>query len=146
MAFIMNRLENEFEKMDYEKSDIAYQDFEKCRRNPDQSMMSYPREMDRTYTKMIKEDHGTRLSDVILARRLLRRSGFNADEQRHVLASCSHEYDLAKIETVLRLTYGDAAKDDSRRRFAQHHSGNHKPHKGMAKATNVPSRSSSGTE
>ena len=133
MTFIMNRLENEFDKMDYEKSDIAYQDFEKCRRSPNQSMMSYLREMDRTYTKMIKEDQGTRLSDVTLARRLLRRSGLNADEQRHVLASCNHEYDLIKIKTALRLTYGDAAKDDSRRRFAQNHPHNNKMHKGQGK-------------
>ena len=75
--------------------------------------------MDRTYTKMIKEDEGTRLSEVTLARRLLRRSGLNHDEQRHVLASCGHEYNLDKIRTALRLTYGDANRDDSRRRFSQ---------------------------
>jgi hypothetical protein len=137
-AFIMNRLENEFDKMGYEKSDIAYQDFDKCRRSPNQSMMSYLREVDRTYTKMIKEDHGTRLSDVTLARRLLQRSGLNADEQRHVPASCNHEYDLMKIKTALRLTYGDAAKDDSRRRFAQNHANNNKPHKGQGKDPRRP--------
>ena len=54
------------------------------------------------YTKMIKEDKGTKLSDVTLARRLLRRSGLNHDEQRHVLASCNHEYNLDKIKTALR--------------------------------------------
>ena len=68
---------------------------------------------------MIKEDEGTILSEVTLARRLLRRSGLNHDEQRHVLASCGHEYNLDKIRTALRLTYGDANRDDSRRRFSQ---------------------------
>ena len=40
-------------------------------------------------------------------------------DQRHVLASCGHEYNLDKIRTALRLTYGDANRDDSRRRFSQ---------------------------
>ena len=87
MSFIMQRLESEFDKLDHEKSEIAYQDFERCRRSPNQSMYSYLRDMDRTYVKMNKEDPSTRLSDTTLARRLLRRSGLNADEQRHVLAS-----------------------------------------------------------
>ena len=82
-------------------------------------MTSYLRDMDRTYTKMIKEDEGTRLSEVTLARRLLRRSCLNHDEQRHVLASCGHEYNLDKIRTALRLTYGDENRDYSRRRFSQ---------------------------
>ena len=82
-------------------------------------MTSYLRDVGRTYTKMIKEDEGTRLSEVTLARRLLPRSGLNHDEQRHVLASCGHEYNLDKIRTALRLTYGDANRDDSRRCFPQ---------------------------
>ena len=82
-------------------------------------MSAYIRDMDRTYTKMVKEDEGTRLSEVTLARRLLRRSGLNQDEQRHVLASYGHQYDLDKIRTALRLTYGDAYRDDSKRRFFQ---------------------------
>ena len=71
-------------------------------------MTSCLRNMDRTYTKMINEDEEARLSEVTLARRLLRRSGLNHDEQRHVLASCGHEYNLDKIRTALRLIYGDA--------------------------------------
>ena len=116
---IMSRLNKEFEKLDFEKSELAYQEFERCKRNPGQPMTSYLRDMDRTYTKMIKEDEGTRLSEVTLARRLLRRSGLNHDEQRHVLASCGHEYNLDKIRTALRLTYGDANRDGARRRFSQ---------------------------
>ena len=119
LDMIMTRLNKEYEKLDFEKSELAYQDFERCRRTPGQSMSAYLRDMDRTYTKMIKEDEGTRLYDVTLARRLLRRSGLNHDEQRHVLASCEHKYDLEKIRTALRLTYGDANRDDSKRRFSQ---------------------------
>ena len=119
LEMIMHRLNKEFEKLDFEKSELAYQDFERCRRTPGQPMTAYLRDMDRTYTKMIKEDEGTRLSEVTLARRLLRRSGLNQDEQRHVLASCGHQYDLEKIRTALRLTYGDANRDDSKRRFSQ---------------------------
>ena len=119
LGMIMSRFNKEFEKLDFEKSELAYQEFERCKRNPGQPMTSYFRDRDRTYTKMIKEDEGTRLSEVTLARRLLRRSGLNHDEQRHVLASCGHEYNLDKIRTALRLTYGDANRNDSRRRFSQ---------------------------
>ena len=82
-------------------------------------MTSYLHDMDGTYTKMIKEDEGTRLSKVLLARMLLRRSGLNHDEKLHTLASCGHEYNLDKIRTALRLTYADANRDDARRRFSQ---------------------------
>ena len=116
---IMTRLNKEFEKLDFEKSELAYQEFERCKRTPGQKMTAYVRDMDRTYTKMIKEDDGTKLSEVTLARRLLRRSCLNHDEHRHVLASCNHEYNLDKIKTALRLTYGDASRDDSKRRFSQ---------------------------
>ena len=82
-------------------------------------MTSYLRDMDGTYTKMIKEDEGTRLSEVTLVRRLLRRSGLNQDEYRYVLASCGRQYDLDKILSALRLTYGNANRDHSKRRFSQ---------------------------
>ena len=119
LEMIMSRLSKESEKLEFEKSELAYQEFERCKRKPGQPMTSYLRDMDRTYTKMIKEGEGTRLSEVTLARRLLRRSGLNHDEQRHVLASFGHEYNLDRIRTALRLTYGDANRDDARRRFSQ---------------------------
>ena len=100
----MSRLNKEFDKLDFEKSELAYQEFERCRRNPGQPMTSYLRDMDRTYTKRIKEDEGTRLSEATLARKLLRRSGLKHDEKRHVLASCGHEYNHDKTRTALRLT------------------------------------------
>ena len=119
LDIIMTRLNKEFEKLDFEKSELAYQEFERCKRTPGQQMTAYLRDMGRTYTKMAKEDESTKLSDVTLARHLLRRSGLNHDEQRHVPASCNHEYNLDKIKTALRLTYGDASRDDSKRRFSQ---------------------------
>ena len=90
---------------------MVYQQFERCKRISSQQMTSYFRDMDRTYTKMIKEDEGTKLSDVTLALRLLRRSGLNEDGQRHLLANCSHQYDLEEIKVTLRLTFGDASRD-----------------------------------
>ena len=107
-----------FEKLDFGKSDLPNQEFERCRRNPGQPMISYFRDMDLTYTKMIKKDEGTRLSEVTLARELLRRPGLNQDEQRNFLASCGHQYDLDQIRIALRLTYGDANRDDSKRRLS----------------------------
>ena len=80
-------------------------------------MTAYLRDMDRTYTKMIKEDEGTKLSYVKLTYRLLRRSGLNHSEQRHVLANCNHEYNLEKIKTDLCLIFGDVSRDESKRRF-----------------------------
>ena len=51
---IMSRLNKEFEKLDFEKSELAYQEFERCKRNLGHPMTSYLRDMDRTYTKMIE--------------------------------------------------------------------------------------------
>ena len=118
LDMIMTLLNKEFEKLDFEKSELAYQEFERCKRTLGQQMTAYLRDMDRTYTKKIKEDEGTKLSEVMLARRLLRRSGLNHDEQRHILAGCNHEYNLVKIKTAPHLTYGDASLDDSKRRFS----------------------------
>ena len=74
--------------------------------------------MHRTYTKMLKEDKGTTISDMSMARRILRRSDLSADEQRQVLSSCGHVYDMDKIKDALLLTFGDAHKNDRKRPFA----------------------------
>ena len=91
------RLIKKFEKLDFEKSELASLEFERCKRNPGQPMTSCLCDMERTYTKMTKRNEGTRLSEVTLARQLLRRSGLNHDEQSQVLASCGHKYNLDKI-------------------------------------------------
>ena len=75
------------------------------------------RDMQRAYHRMLKEDQGTVISNTSMARRLLRRSGLTLEEQRQVLSSCGHDYDLDKIKDALRLTYGDTHKDDHRRPF-----------------------------
>ena len=59
------------------------------------------------------------ISNQSMARRVLRRSGFSHKEQRQVLSSRGHEYDLDKIKDALRLTYGDAHKDDHKRPFSR---------------------------
>ena len=64
LDMIMTRRNKEFEKLDFEKSELAYQEFERCKRTPGQQMTAYLRDMDRTYTKMIKEDEGAKLSEV----------------------------------------------------------------------------------
>ena len=115
---MMSMLNKEYDRPEWEKADHATEQFEKCRRAPGQKMVAYLREMHRLYTRMIKEDKGTMISDTSMARRILRRSGLSADEQRQVLSSCGHVYDMDKIKDALRLTYGDAHKDDKRRPFA----------------------------
>ena len=47
---IMNRLRKEFDKLGFEKSELAYQNFERCGRTPGQPMSAYLQDMDRTYT------------------------------------------------------------------------------------------------
>ena len=111
-------LDREYDRPEWEKADHAAEQFEKCRRAPGEKMIAYLRNIHRAYVRMLKEDKGTMISDNSMARRILRRSGLSADEQRQVLASCNHMYDLEKIKDALRLTYGDAHKDDRKRPFA----------------------------
>ena len=56
------------------------------------------------------EDGGSSIfgCDMSMARRILRRSGLSTDEQRQVLSSCGHTYDIGKIKDALHLTFGDA--------------------------------------
>ena len=114
---IMQLLDKEYDRPEWEKADHATEMFEKCRRVPGQRMVAYMRDMQRAYHRMLKEDQGTVISNTSMARRLLRRSGLTLEEQRQVLSSCGHDYDLDKIKDALRLTYGDTHKDDHRRPF-----------------------------
>ena len=81
-------------------------------------MIAYPRNINRNYGRMLKEDKETMISDNSMTRRILCRCGLSANEQRQVLASCNHVYEQKKIKDALRLTYGDAHKDDRKRSFA----------------------------
>ena len=116
-------LDAEYDTMDYEKADLAHQEFEKCRRSPGMSMKRYLLEMDKSYKKMIKEDPGTKLSDQTLARRLLRRSGLATHEKRQIIAASGHAYSLEDVKQALRLTFGDCQKDDRSRPFYQKNEG-----------------------
>ena len=118
LSDMMDMLNKEFDRPEWEKADNAAEQFEKCRRAPGEKMIAYLRNIHRTYTKMLKEDKGTMVSDTSMARRILRRTGLSADEQRQVLSSCGHVYDMEKIKDALRLTHGDAHKDDRKRPFA----------------------------
>ena len=118
LSDMMKMLDREYDRPEWEKADHAAEQFEKCRRAPGEKMIAYLRNIHRAYVRMLKEDKGTMISDNSMARRILRRSGLSADEQRQVLASCNHMYDLEKIKDALRLTYGDAHKDDRKRPFA----------------------------
>ena len=118
LSDMMGMLNKEFDRPEWEKADHAAEQFEKCRRAPGEKMIAYLRNMHRTYTKMPKEDKGTMISDMSMARRILRRSGLSADEQRQVLSSRGHVYDVDKIKDALRLTFGDAHKVDRKRPFA----------------------------
>ena len=110
LEMTMDRINKEFEKLDFEKSELAYQDFARCRRTPGQPMTAHFRDMGRTYTKMIKEDESTRLSEVTLARRLIRRSGLNLlnpkpehttpGQERSGKIGCQHNYLLRKLKST----------------------------------------------
>jgi len=115
---ILHLLNKEYDRPAWEKADHAAELFDKCRRSPGQKMIAYLREMHLSYTRMLKEDEGTMISDASMAKRILRRSGLTHDEQRHVLSSRGHVYDLEKTKDALRLTFGDAHKDDKRRPFS----------------------------
>ena len=118
LSDMMDMLKKEFDRPEWEKADHAAEQFEKRRRAPGEKMIAHLHNIHRTYTKMLKEDKGTTISDTSMARRILRRSNLSADEQRQVLSSCGHVYDMDKIKDALRLTYGDAHKADCKRPFA----------------------------
>ena len=88
---MMDMPNKESDRPEWEKADHAAEQFEKCRRAPGEKMIAYLRSMHRTYTEMLKEDVGTMISDSSMARRILRRSGLSADEQRQVLSSRGHD-------------------------------------------------------
>ena len=118
LSDMMEILNKEFDKPEWEKADHAAEQFEKCRRAPGEKMIAYLHSVHRTYTKVLKEDKGSMISDTSMARRILRRSSLSADEQCQVLSSCGRVYDMDKIKDALRLTYGDTHKDDRKRPFA----------------------------
>ena len=82
LSDMMDMLNKEFDRPEWEKADHAAEQFEKRRRTPGEKMIAYLRNMHRTYTKMLKKDKKTMISDMSMARRILRRSGLSADEQR----------------------------------------------------------------
>ena len=149
LSDMMDMLNKEFDRPEWEKADHAAEQFDKCRHAPGEKMIAYLRNMHRTYTKMLKEDKGTMVSNMSMARRILRRSGLSADEQRQVLSSCGHVYDMDKIKDALRLTFGDAHKDDRKRPFSTHRPSptttarrvveSHSVHGSSAPTTSIPS-------
>ena len=97
LSDMLDMLNKEFDRPKLEKADHVAEQFEKCRRAPGEKMIAYFSNMHRTYTKMLKEDKGTMISKMSIARRILRCSGFSADEQRKVPSLCGHVYDMGYV-------------------------------------------------
>ena len=112
---IFKILDTEFERKDYIKSDEAQARYEKCYRAPRCSMEQYIRDLKLSKRILEKEDHGSTISDVSFARRLLRKSGLTRIEQRGVLAAAGAKWESKPTEDALKLLYGDAHLEDQRR-------------------------------
>ena len=94
LSDMMDMLNKEFDRQEWEKADHAAEQFEKCRRAPAENMIAYPRNMHRTYTQMLTGAKGTMISEMSMARRILWRSGLSANEKHLVLPPCGHMYDI----------------------------------------------------
>ena len=87
---ILDLLNKEYDRSTWEKADHAAELFDKCRRSPGQKMVAYLGEMHRSYTRMLKEDEGTMISDASMARRILRRSGLTHEDRKSTRLNSSH--------------------------------------------------------
>eukprot|EP00972_Heterocapsa_arctica_P058055 8564428-Heterocapsa_arctica.AAC.1 len=78
-------------------------------------MDEYLLELKQVKNLLKKEVPGSDVSDVSMARRMLRRSGLTINEQRLVLSAAGAKWDLDAIESALRLMYHDPHHDDRKR-------------------------------
>ena len=72
-------------------------------------------ELKRVKNLLKKEDPGSDISEISMARRMLRRSGLTSVEQRLVLSAAGAKWDLPAIEGALRLMFSDDHHDDRKR-------------------------------
>eukprot|EP00972_Heterocapsa_arctica_P001215 176286-Heterocapsa_arctica.AAC.1 len=75
-------------------------------------MEEYLLELKQVKNLLKKEDPASDISEVSMARRMLRRSGLTIVEQRLVLSAAGAKWDLDAIESALRLMFNDAHHDD----------------------------------
>ncbi len=108
-------LDKECVRESYVKADETQARYERCRRVPGQRTEEYLREVRIAKRLVEREDPGTTISGMLFARKLLRRSGLTALEQRGVLAAAGATWDLDKTEEALKLMCGDAHRDDEKR-------------------------------
>ena len=115
LELIFSILDKEYRRADHEQADLAMRRYEVCRWRPSQAMEEYIMELKASKIELVREDPGSDISDVSMARRMLRRSGLMLNEQRLVLSAAGAKWDLPAIESALRLMYHDAHNDDRRR-------------------------------
>jgi hypothetical protein len=134
---IFKILDKEFFKAPHEQADAAFRRFEQTRRRASQPMEEYLLELKQVKNMLKKEDPGSDISDISMARRTLRRSGLTMVEQRLVLSAAGAKWDLDAIESALRLMFNDAHHEDRKRSpkgpgkgHAPAHHGHHGPDKG----------------
>ena len=93
---VLKILDKEYVRESYVKADEAQARYERCRRTPGQTMEDYLREARVAKRLLEREDPGTTISDVSFARKLLRRSGLTALEQRGVLAAVGASWETPR--------------------------------------------------
>eukprot|EP00971_Amphidinium_carterae_P339682 6477628-Amphidinium_carterae.1 len=108
-------LDKEFERLPVQRADRAQQRFERARRRPFQSMDLYLRELRASLREFQADDPDSTISDLFLARKMLRNSGLSQSEQRSTLAAAGCKWNSAEIEQALLLMFPDAHVQDRSR-------------------------------
>ena len=116
---IFKLLDREYMKAPHELADVAYRRFETTRRRQAQPMEEYLMELKQAKALLQREDPGSDISEISMARRMLRRAGLTITEQRLVLSAAGAKWELDPIESALRLMYHDVHLDNRKRHSAK---------------------------
>eukprot|EP00971_Amphidinium_carterae_P348223 6490390-Amphidinium_carterae.1 len=125
-------LDKEFERLPVQRADKAQQRFERARRRPFQSMDLYLRELRASLREFQADDPDSTISDLFLARKMLRNSGLSQSEQRSTLAAAGCKWQSAEIEQALLLMFPDAHVQDRSRLGTMRGQGQRPSHAGRA--------------
>jgi len=98
-------LDQAHEKMEHERMDEAYANWEQARRKHGQSMDEWITYLKKVRLEVEAHDGAKVISLREMASKMLRGAGLSTEKRAQVLFNCGGRYDPERVETVLRVTY-----------------------------------------
>ena len=114
VAVIFAIYDDAFEKMDHERLDKAWHDWERAHRRLGHPIIDWLTYLRKKRMELQIEDPASSISDVALASKMLRGSGLSQRERSQVLFNCGGVYDSRRMEVVLKTAHGKLHETEKR--------------------------------